>query len=179
MSRWTSRSVRYSRLRLPALTFTEAEARSRSRVFSMEIALQPIHTVTNSRRDVTDCQRARTSGALCLNGEPAFSNPPGPRRVTVGRWCNNATAASPKATRTIPAPIRRSDEDVINAARLIRLLTRMARDYRRNLPEGARIRARSSLMRSRSRAAFMASVEATHERGCARRAPARDSERLL
>jgi hypothetical protein len=34
--RSTSRSVRYSRLRLPTVTFTEVGAASRSRKFSME-----------------------------------------------------------------------------------------------------------------------------------------------
>jgi hypothetical protein len=48
MSRSTSRSVRYSRLRLPTVTFTEVGAASRSREFSMETALSPVRTVTDS-----------------------------------------------------------------------------------------------------------------------------------
>src|SRR5690348_4098696 len=47
MSRSTSRSVRYSRLRLPTVTFTEAGAASRSRKFTTETALPPIRTVTD------------------------------------------------------------------------------------------------------------------------------------
>src|SRR5260370_15716367 len=54
MSRSTSRSVRYSRLRLPTVTFTEVGAASRSRAFSMETALPPVRTVTDLSRGVTD-----------------------------------------------------------------------------------------------------------------------------
>jgi hypothetical protein len=39
--------VRYSRLRLPTVTFTEVGAASRSRKFSMETALSPVRTVTD------------------------------------------------------------------------------------------------------------------------------------
>jgi hypothetical protein len=53
MSRSTSRSVRYSRLPLPTVTFTEVGADFRSRDFSTEIALPPVRTVTN-RGGVTD-----------------------------------------------------------------------------------------------------------------------------
>src|SRR5215471_6678660 len=42
MRRLTSRSVRYSRPRLPTVTFTEVGAASRSREFSMETALPPV-----------------------------------------------------------------------------------------------------------------------------------------
>ena len=41
-------------LRLPTVTFTEVEARSRSRVFSMEMALPPVCTVTNLDGRVTE-----------------------------------------------------------------------------------------------------------------------------
>src|SRR5262249_12049170 len=54
MSRSTSRSVRYSRLRLPTVTFTEVGAALRSREFSMETALPPVRTVTDYERSVTD-----------------------------------------------------------------------------------------------------------------------------
>jgi hypothetical protein len=57
MSRSTSRSVRYSRLRLPTVTFTEVGADFRSRDFSMEIALPPVHTVTNLDGRVTESTR--------------------------------------------------------------------------------------------------------------------------
>jgi hypothetical protein len=53
MSRSTSRSVKYSRLRLPTVTFTEVGADFRSRAFSMEIALPPVCTVTNLAGRVT------------------------------------------------------------------------------------------------------------------------------
>jgi hypothetical protein len=62
ISRSTSRSVRYSRLRLPTVTFTEVGAPSRSRAFSMEIAPLPIRTVTNLAERVTDCQRTAKIG---------------------------------------------------------------------------------------------------------------------
>jgi hypothetical protein len=54
ISRSTSRSVRYSRLRLPTVTFTEVGADFRSRAFSMEIALPPTRTVTNLTGRVTE-----------------------------------------------------------------------------------------------------------------------------
>jgi hypothetical protein len=41
------RSVRYSRLRLPTVTFTEVGTASQSREFSMETALPPVRTVTD------------------------------------------------------------------------------------------------------------------------------------
>jgi len=46
-------ALRYSRLRLPTVTFTEVEAAWRSREFSMETALPPVRTVTDSSRGVT------------------------------------------------------------------------------------------------------------------------------
>ena len=54
MRRSTSRSVRYSRLRWPTVTFTAVEAAWRSREFSMETALPPVDTVTDLLRGVTD-----------------------------------------------------------------------------------------------------------------------------
>jgi hypothetical protein len=54
ISRSTSRSVRYSRLRWPTVTFTEVDAASRSRKFSMKTALPPVHTVTDLLGRVTD-----------------------------------------------------------------------------------------------------------------------------
>jgi hypothetical protein len=54
MSRSTSRSVRYSRLRWPTVTFTAVGAASRRREFSMETALPPVHTVTDLEGRVTD-----------------------------------------------------------------------------------------------------------------------------
>src|SRR5215470_16352530 len=54
MRRSTSRSVRYSRLRLATVTFTEVGAASRSREFSMATALPPVHTVTDLIGCVTD-----------------------------------------------------------------------------------------------------------------------------
>src|SRR5262249_48530969 len=75
MSRSTSRSVRYSRLRLPTVTFTEVGTASRSREFSMEIALPPVRTVTDLKRGVTDldeCSSAADSGSpLMLEGVAA------------------------------------------------------------------------------------------------------------
>jgi hypothetical protein len=53
-SRSTSRSVRYSRLRLLTVTFTEVGAASPSREFSMETALPPVRTVTDLAGGVTD-----------------------------------------------------------------------------------------------------------------------------
>ena len=54
MSRSTSRSVRYSRLRLLTVTFTEVGAASPSREFSVETALPPVRTVTDLVGGVTD-----------------------------------------------------------------------------------------------------------------------------
>jgi hypothetical protein len=48
ISRSTSRSVRYSRLPLPTVTFIELGAAARSHEFSMETALPPVRTVTDS-----------------------------------------------------------------------------------------------------------------------------------
>jgi hypothetical protein len=62
MSRSTPRAVRYSRLRLPTVTFAAVEAASGSREFSKEIADQPIRTVTNFHGGVTaasDAQHVR------------------------------------------------------------------------------------------------------------------------
>ena len=59
MRRSTSRSVRYSRLRVPTVTFTEVGAASRSREFSMETALPPVHTVTDSSPAPPDIAGAR------------------------------------------------------------------------------------------------------------------------
>jgi len=59
-SRSTSRSVRYSRLRLlPTVTFIEVEAPSRSRAFSVEIALPPVRTVTDLNGRVTESEAVR------------------------------------------------------------------------------------------------------------------------
>ena len=57
MSRSTSRSVRYSRPRLPTVAFTEVGAGLRSCEFSMTIALPTVHTVTDFSRGVTACQK--------------------------------------------------------------------------------------------------------------------------
>jgi hypothetical protein len=43
-----------SRLRWPTVTFTEVEGRSRSRAFSLEIALPPFRTVTDLIGRVTE-----------------------------------------------------------------------------------------------------------------------------
>jgi hypothetical protein len=68
MRRSTSRSVRYSRLRLPTVTFTEVGAASRSRDFSMQIALQPIRTVTDLRRRVTEPKSPDHRNASMVEG---------------------------------------------------------------------------------------------------------------
>jgi hypothetical protein len=68
MSRSTSRSVRYSRLRLPTVTFTEVGAGLRSRAFSKEIALLPIRTVTNLFGRVTEPKSPDHRNASMVEG---------------------------------------------------------------------------------------------------------------
>src|SRR5215469_14680 len=68
MSRSTSRSVRYSRLRWPTVTFTAVEAAWRSREFSMETALPPVGTVTDLVRGVTDLDGCSPSAARYCRG---------------------------------------------------------------------------------------------------------------
>jgi hypothetical protein len=62
----------YSRLRWPTVTFTEVGAASRSREFSMEIALPPVRTVTDWEERVTDldgCSSPAESAAnVCFWG---------------------------------------------------------------------------------------------------------------
>jgi hypothetical protein len=79
ISRSTSRSVRYSRPRLPTVTFTEVGAALWTDDFSMEIALPPIRTVTNLFRGVTEpkaslkeAARAQpTDSSSCARFNPA------------------------------------------------------------------------------------------------------------
>src|SRR5262249_4592150 len=80
MRRSTSRSVRYSRPGLPTVTFTEVGAALRSREFSMETALPPVRTVTDSHRGVTDSDGCSSpappdiAGGMTPTGHAKFRN---------------------------------------------------------------------------------------------------------
>ena len=144
MSRSTSRSVRYSRLRLPTVTFTEVGAASRSRDFSVEIALPPVRTVTNLVRRVTESKspdrRKRQGAALGQRPDFELSVADARRRAVVpkGLICPARTPTIRGSTTllrdcncTCPFEDHLTSPVPLNRHRLRRLGAR--------LPEGARI----------------------------------------
>src|SRR5262249_6559276 len=88
--RSTSRSVRYSRPRLPTVTFTEVGAASRSREFSMETALPPVRTVTDFTGRVTDLDGCSSPAPPDIAGgsagKSALARTLRPMTLVVRRW---------------------------------------------------------------------------------------------